>query len=107
MRKILQLIGIALAFVGIPVGAAFASGREAVQYYVAFGSTGLVGATIAASIVTVSAVAMMLLASLYQADNHTAVFKQIAGPWMARLMDIFTVITLFCIGFVMFAGGGS
>ena len=107
MRKILQPIAIALAFVGIPVGAAFASGREAVQYYVAFGSAGLVAAAAAALIVTVSAVAMMLLASLYQADDHTAVFKRIAGPWMARLMDVFTIITLFCIGFVMFAGGGS
>ena len=35
--------GIAMAFIGVLAGASFASGREALQYFVAFGNWGIVG----------------------------------------------------------------
>ena len=41
-------IAIGMAFIGVVVGAGFASGQEAVQYFVAFGNWGLVGAVVGA-----------------------------------------------------------
>ena len=41
-----RVFEIAMAFVGVLVGASFASGRESLQYFVAFGNWGLLGAFI-------------------------------------------------------------
>ena len=38
-----RAIGISMAFIGVVVGAGFASGQEAMQFFVAFGKWGLWG----------------------------------------------------------------
>lgn len=96
-----------MALVGLIVGAGFASGQEMLQYFVAFGSMGLWGLTIAAVIMVVGSVAMMQLGSYLLADEHTVVFNKVTHPILAWILDIATVATLFGVGFVMFAGGGS
>ena len=96
-----------MALVGLIVGAGFASGQEMLQYFVAFGSMGLWGLTIAAVIMVVGSVAMMQLGSYLLADEHTVVFSKVTHPILAWILDIATVATLFGVGFVMFAGGGS
>ncbi|CAM3966313.1 YkvI family membrane protein [Corynebacterium frankenforstense] len=96
-----------MALVGLIVGAGFASGQEMLQYFVAFGSMGLWGLTIAAAIMVIGSVAMMQLGSYLLADEHTVVFSKVTHPILAWILDIATVATLFGVGFVMFAGGGS
>ena len=98
---------IAMAVVGLIVGAGFASGQEMMQYFVAFGRMGIWGAVMAGIIMAASAAAVLSLASYYLADEHTAVFDRISSPIMSRVLDIAVMITLFSTGFVMFAGAGS
>lgn len=98
---------IAMAVVGLIVGAGFASGQEMMQYFVAFGRMGIWGAVMAGIIMAASAAAVLSLASYFLADEHTAVFDRIASPIMSRVLDIAVMITLFSTGFVMFAGAGS
>ena len=50
---------------------------------------------------------MYQLGSYYLADDHSAVFNRVSHPIVSRYMDITTMFTLFCIGFVMVAGAGS
>lgn len=96
-----------MAFIGIVVGAGFASGQEAMQYFVAFGEWGLWGIALAAGLMMVTGVSILQLGSYFQAVEHTAVYNKIASPVTAKILDWSTLITLFSIGFVMFAGGGS
>lgn len=96
-----------MAFIGIVVGAGFASGQEAMQYFVAFGEWGLWGIALAAALMMVTGVSILQLGSYFQAVEHTAVYNKIASPVTAKILDWSTLITLFSIGFVMFAGGGS
>ena len=98
---------IAMAVVGLIVGAGFASGQEMMQYFVAFGRMGIWGAVMAGIIMAASAAAVLSLASYFLADEHTAVFDRISSPIMSRVLDIAVMITLFSTGFVMFAGAGS
>ena len=98
---------IAMAVVGLIVGAGFASGQEMMQYFVAFGRMGIWGAVMAGIIMAASAAAVLSLASYFLADEHTAVFDRISSPIMSRGLDIAVMITLFSTGFVMFAGAGS
>ena len=96
-----------MAFIGVVVGAGFASGQEAMQYFVAFGEWGLWGIALAAALMMVTGVSILQLGSYFQAVEHTAVYNKIASPVTAKILDWSTLITLFSIGFVMFAGGGS
>ena len=82
-------------------------GQEAVQYFVAFGNKGLWGVVLAAALMIITGVSILQLGSYFQADEHTAVYDRITGPIVSRILDWGTLATLFSIGFVMFAGGGS
>lgn len=102
-----QATGIGMTFVGVLVGAGFASGQEMLQFFVAFGLWGIIGAAGAALILIVSGIAALQLGSYLLADEHTVVFRRVSNPWIAWFLDASTIVTLFAIGFVMFAGGGS
>lgn len=102
-----RAVAISMAFIGVVVGAGFASGQEAIQYFVAFGNMGLWGVLLAAALMIITGVAILQLGSYFQADEHTAVYDKISGPIVSRVLDWGTLATLFSIGFVMFAGGGS
>ncbi|OFP66382.1 hypothetical protein HMPREF2978_05035 [Corynebacterium sp. HMSC074C01] len=102
-----RAVAISMAFIGVVVGAGFASGQEALQYFVAFGNMGLWGVLLASALMIITGVAILQLGSYFQADEHTAVYDNISGPIVSRILDWGTLATLFSIGFVMFAGGGS
>lgn len=100
-------LGVGMAFIGLIIGAGFASGQEMLQFFVAFGLPGLVGALVASLLMVLICVASLQLGSHVQAKEHTAVFQLVSHPALARALDVAIVITLFAIGFVMFAGGGA
>ncbi|WP_244977412.1 YkvI family membrane protein [Corynebacterium lizhenjunii] len=102
-----RAIAISMAFVGVVVGAGFASGQEAMQYFVAFGNQGLMGMALSAILMVIAGIAFLQLGSYFQATEHTAVYSKVSGPITSRILDWGTILTLFSIGFVMFAGGGA
>lgn len=107
MHRFIQIMTIAMAFVGIIVGAGFASGQEVLQYFVAFGVDGLWGAALSGVVMTLMAVIILQLGSYFRAGEHGEVFKRVAHPIFSRILDLGVVVTLFSTGFVMFAGAGS
>jgi len=102
-----RAFGIGLAFIGLIVGAGFASGREMLQFFVSFGAIGILGALAASLVMMFIAVAALQMGSHVQAKEHTAVFHRVSHPLIARFLDVTTIVTLFAIGFVVFAGGGA
>lgn len=100
-------LGIAMAFIGVLVGASFASGREALQYFVAFGYWGILGAVLTAIAMMISGITILQMGSYHRAKEHTSVFTAISGPIVSKALDIATLTCLFCIGFAMFAGAGA
>ncbi|WP_018297953.1 YkvI family membrane protein [Corynebacterium lubricantis] len=102
-----QVISIGLAFVGIIIGAGFASGQETMQYFVAFGSWGIVGAAVSSLLMIISGIALLQLGSYYQAREHLSVLGSISNRAVSIILDVSTTVTLFSVGFIMFAGAGS
>ena len=102
-----RTLSIALAFIGLLVGAGFATGQEVIQYFVAAGSKGLIGAAVAGAIIAGAGLVILQLGSYFQADEHNKVFTSISHAVVARFLDIAVIITLFAFGFVMLAGAGS
>lgn len=100
-------VKIALAFVGLLVGAGFSTGREVIQYFVTFGSMGLWGVVLAGGLLAITGAVVIQLGSYFLAREHMSVFRNVAHPVVSRFLDISVTLTLFAIGFVMFAGAGS
>ncbi|AKK10294.1 YkvI family membrane protein [Corynebacterium uterequi] len=102
-----DVLRVAFAFVGIIVGAGFASGQEVMQYYVGFGAPGLLAVALSAVVMSVIAMIILQLGSYFRAAEHGEVFDHVSHPVFSRALDIGVIITLFATGFVMFAGAGS
>ena len=96
-----------MSFVGLLVGAGFATGQEVVQYFTAFGSWGIPGIIIAALVMTLAGTVFLQLGSYFHASEHNTVFRNVTHPIVSKLLDVAVIITLFAIGFVMLAGAGS
>ncbi len=104
---LLKPIRISLSFIGLLVGAGFATGAEVVQYFSGFGVPGIAGAGLAGLVMTAAGAVMLQLGSVFLADEHKTVFRSVSHPWMARFLDVCVTVTLFCLGFVMLAGAGA
>lgn len=102
-----QVLRVAFAFVGVVVGAGFATVQEIMQYFVAFGINGVWGAVLSAVIMSLMAMIILQLGSYFQANEHGEVFRRVSHPIFSRILDIGVIITLFATGFVMFAGAGA
>lgn len=98
---------IALAFLGVLIGAGFATGNEVIQYFTSFGITGFWGALVSGIIMGIGGAVILQLGSFFLAKEHNMVFSNVAHPVVSRLLDISVTVTLFAIGFVMLAGSGS
>lgn len=104
MKKSLK---IASAFIGIVVGAGFASGQEILQYYTSFGYWGLAGVALAAALFGYLGKVLTGLGSRLQTVSHEEVVYKIGGKVIGRIIDYTLIITLFGILVVMIAGAGS
>lgn len=102
-----RTISIALAFVGLMVGAGFATGQEVIQYFIAFGPWGFAGAVVSGILMAVTGAVILQLGSYFLAEEHFSVFRNVSHPIISRIMDWCVIVTLFCLGFVMLAGAGS
>lgn len=98
---------ISFAFIGTLVGAGFASGQEAMLYFSAFGTQGIWGAVLSSALMLIAGVTILQLGSYFQANEHMEVLGNISSKVVSWVLDIATIVTLFSIGFVMFAGAGS
>ncbi|MDT3843677.1 MAG: hypothetical protein LIV11_03760 [Bacillota bacterium] len=100
-------IKIAFAFIGVIVGAGLSSGQDILQYFLCFGSSGLIGVMLLGLLNIVFGRIMVTLGCYYRSDNHEAVFSEISHPVVTRMLDLVLAVGGFCMGFVMVAGAGA
>lgn len=103
MKKILK---IASAFIGIIVGAGFASGQEILQYFTSFGYLGTIGTIIATALFAYMGMMLVKLGTRTQATSHREAVYKVSGPF-GLIVDYVIILTLFGVGVVMIAGAGS
>ncbi|WP_339228491.1 hypothetical protein NSQ77_01725 [Oceanobacillus sp. FSL K6-2867] len=104
MKNILK---IGSAFIGVIVGAGFASGQEVLQYFTSFGVMGIVGAVIASALFAYVGMVLVWLGSRSQTASHKEVIYNISGRYLGKAVDYILIFTLFGVGVVMIAGAGS
>lgn len=104
MKKSLK---IGSAFIGIIVGAGFASGQEILQYFTSFGYLGIWAAILATALFAYMGMSLTRLGSRMQTTSHKDALYGIGGKYGGFIMDIIIILTLFGVGVVMIAGAGS
>ncbi|MFC3040815.1 hypothetical protein ACFOGI_11205 [Virgibacillus xinjiangensis] len=95
------------AFVGVIVGAGFASGQEVLQYFTSFGIMGIAGAILATALFAYAGMALVWIGSRSQTNSHKEVIYKISGKPLGMVIDYILIFTLFGVGVVMIAGAGS
>lgn len=104
MKESLKIAG---AFVGVIVGAGFASGRELLLMFVDFGVWGLLGAVVSAALFTFLGMALASLGSRLRAASHKDVVHALCGRRLGALVDLMITFFMFAVTVVMLAGGGA
>lgn len=104
MKKSMQIGG---AFVGLIVGAGFASGQEIMQYFTSYGLKGLLGAIVATLAFAFLGMTLAQLGSDLQTTSHKGVMYYIGGRYIGFVLDFLITFFLFGVAVVMFAGAGS
>ena len=102
-----ESLKIALAYVGVIVGAGLSSGQDIMQYFLSFGIAGIVGAAVLGVLNMLFGRITLALGSYYQANSHQEVLGEITTPVLNRVIDGTLVVSNFVIGFVMIAGAGA
>ena len=102
-----RIWSIALAYVGVMIGAGVSSGQDLLQYFVSFGAWGLIGVIVLGVLHVGFGRLMIALGNYYQSDDHSVVLAEISHPVIYRILDIALIITCFIFGFVMTAGAGA
>ncbi|WP_424237802.1 hypothetical protein [Bhargavaea ginsengi] len=103
----LRILKIAGAFVGVIVGAGFASGQEVLQYFTSFGLDGIFGAVLATALFAYLGMVLANIGSRLKATSHKKAIYEISGRYLGIIVDAIIIFTLFGVGVVMIAGAGS
>lgn len=104
MKRSIQMAG---AFVGLIVGAGFASGQEILQYFTSFGYWGIAGGVVATALFAFLGMTLAQLGSQLKTTSHKGVIYHIGGRYIGAILDVLITFFLFGVAVVMFAGAGS
>lgn len=102
-----KYLSIAMAYVGVVIGAGLSSGQDILQYFLSYGISGIIGVLGLSLMHIIFGKIIITIGCYFQSSNHQEVLEKIAHPVVNRLIDYSLVISSFIVGFVMFAGAGS
>nr|WP_245339351.1 hypothetical protein [Staphylococcus sp. GDX8P54P] len=98
---------VAFAFVGVVVGAGFATGQEIFQFFTSHGSYSITGIIVTGLIITLAGVFVLNTGFTIQSHNHSESIQYYLHPMIARIFDIILTLFLFSLAMIMTAGGAS
>lgn len=95
------------AVIATLIGSGFASGQEAMQFFAAYGTLGIVGCVIA--IVLFAALSGILLGYGFQHKSASdfSAFRYFCGKYLGTFLEWFTILFCFLVGIIMVSGAGA
>ena len=107
MQLFRETIMVSFAFVGVVVGAGFATGQEIFQFFTSHGSYSIAGIIVTGLIITLAGVFVLNTGFMIQSHNHSESIQYYLHPMIARIFDIILTLFLFSLAMIMTAGGAS
>ena len=107
MKVLKESMIVAFAFVGVVVGAGFATGQEIFQFFTSNGQFSVLGIIITGLIITLGGMFVLNTGYNIKSHNHSESIHYYLHPMIARLFDIVLTLFLFSLAIIMSAGGAS
>ena len=107
MSNVKESIIVAFAFVGVVVGAGFATGQEIFQFFTSHGIYSIGGIFITGLIITLGGIFVLNTGFRLRSQNHSESIRYYLHPTIAKLFDIILTVFLFSLAIIMTAGGAS
>ncbi|MFD1414946.1 YkvI family membrane protein [Oceanobacillus jeddahense] len=105
MKNSLRIAG---AYLGVVVGAGFATGQEVIQYFTSLGIWGMIlNLVIAFVLLPFFAYQIIKLGQKLHVTSHKEAVYHICGKYLGIVADILLIFFMFGFGVVMIAGSGS
>ncbi|TGU91767.1 hypothetical protein EN829_060920, partial [Mesorhizobium sp. M00.F.Ca.ET.186.01.1.1] len=98
---------IAFTYIGTVVGAGFASGKEIVEFFVQYGTQGLIGIVIATSLFVWAGIRVMLISYRIQANSYQEVSTYLFGHPFGTVFNTLLLTVLLGTTSVMLAATGA
>jgi uncharacterized membrane protein YkvI len=105
--RFIKIARIAAIYAGTIMGAGFASGQELTQFFVIYGSMGLVGLLLTACLFAWLGIAILEIGYTIKATSYHQILYYACGKKIGTLLDCFITISLFGVLTVMLAGAGT
>ncbi|UFJ42217.1 hypothetical protein LOK74_06895 [Brevibacillus humidisoli] len=102
-----QSLQIAFTYIGTVVGAGFASGREIIEFFVQYGTQGLIGIFLASLLFIWAGVRVMILAYRLQASSYQEINNYLFGKTAGSLFNLILLAVLLGTTSVMLAATGA
>ncbi|WP_134687107.1 YkvI family membrane protein [Brevibacillus migulae] len=106
-KPVKQILQIAFTYIGTVVGAGFASGREILQFFVQYGSSGLIGILIATFLFIWAGIQVMLIAHRIRADSYQDISIYLFGRTIGTVFNVALLTILLGTTSVMLAATGA
>lgn len=107
IKKAMDVFRVAATYVGTVIGAGFASGQELVQFFISYGSIGLVGILLAGTLFAWLGSYILDVGYRLNATGYHQVLYHTCGPKIGGLLDVITGVFLFGGLTIMLAGAGT
>ncbi|RJX16818.1 MAG: hypothetical protein C4575_15485 [Desulforudis sp.] len=98
---------IAATYIGVIIGAGFASGQEVLQFFALFGLNGLYAVIAATVLFIFFGIVILELGHQLGAKSHLEIIRHAGGPVLGGVVDAIITFFLFGIVTVMAAGAGA
>lgn len=107
MSSLKESIIVAFAFVGVVVGAGFATGQEIFQFFTSNGKFSVLGVIITGFIITIAGVLVLNTGYRLRSHSHTEPIKFYLPRTIATIFDMILTLFLLALAMIMTAGGVS
>ena len=105
--SIWNVVKLAGAYIAFTIGSGFATGQEVLQFFTSYGPAGYIGALVSMFLFAAMGAALMVKGHELNLTVQTEIFRYYCGKYIGYILEIFTIVCLFCVVSIMFAGSGA
>lgn len=106
MKKV-NAFGIGMTFVGIVIGAGFATDQELLQFFGGFGANGILGIIVSGVFFSIYATLIMLVARRLKSDDYNTIIVPGGNKVFMAIVDVIMFFLMLLIFAVMIVGAGA
>ena len=103
----LEVLKISGAFVAFVIGSGFATGQEAMQFFVTYGAKGVLGAALSLALFIYACSSLMLAGKHYGLTRNEDVFRFYCGDYLGVFLTWYTMIFIVAVHAIMLSGAGA